>query len=459
MDRIENLIRGLDPVRAERESSDSPTEIIALPAGNGQQEPGVTMNTEPIDSLPIVGRETGNEGNDAFSDDRPVVVPLRRRRRTAMILAGAAAAAVVAGAVVVGGSLGAESPLPAGTTNPAPSVEPTQQRTADPSPSAEPTAEPTAEPSVEPSGVPTGPPADEGCRVQDVDRVMEQGSDFMSLTPFAADPSHYAVVGCTDDWMAMELTDAGFEANPQDGGNAWYYVARRVDGQWLVETASYSALTKWEFLPVVEGRTPQEVMDQQFIDTGIPVELRPELVGDGPSASDSPETHELTELGVVFDTRSDWDVVSASQGVDLVNAEDTKVANLQHSSASGLGGACSQAPVPWQELGAVPVSVSVPGGSEVPARFTLRIFEGDPLMAAPSLIGADQPASGESCMLYNVISGPGTGLLALTTTFMFSPYEPGSALEFSSMAEAAAYAQSEEFAQLAQIADSITVTD
>ncbi|WP_458116910.1 hypothetical protein [Arthrobacter sp. D2-10] len=453
MDRIENLIRGLDPVRAERESEDSPTEIIAFPADAGHREPGSDMFTEPISSGYHAVIDPEDDENDAFSDKRPVVVPLRRRRRMAAIVAGAAAAAAVAGAVVVGGSLETEAPLPAATTNPTPSVEPTGETTADPSPA------PTADPTVEPSGVPTGPPADEGCRVQDVDRVMEQGSDFMSLMTFAANPDDYAVVGCTDEWMAMEITDAAFEANPQDGGNTWYYIARRVEGQWLVQTESYSTIVKWEFLPVPEGRTPAEMMDQQFIDVGIPVELRPELVGDGPAASESRVTHQPTDLGVAFQTRSDWDVVAASQGVDLVNAEGVKVANVQHSSASGLGGVCSQDPVPWEEIGAVPVSVAVPGGSEVAARFVLRIFDGDPLLAAPSLIGTDQPTSGESCMLYNVISGPGTGLLSLTTTFMFSPYEQGSALEFGSMAEAQAYAESAEFAQLAEVADSITVLD
>jgi hypothetical protein len=199
----------------------------------------------------------------------------------AVIVAGAAAAAAVAGAVVLGGSLGAEEPLPAASTDPTPTLEPTQDATAEPSPSPEPSVEPT----VEPSGVPTGLPADEGCRVQDVDRVMEEGSDFMSLTPFAANPDDYRVIGCTDDWMAMELTDAAYEANPQDGGNAWFHIARRMDGQWLFESAGYSLIVKWDFLPVVEGRTPQEAMDQQFIDAGIPVELRPELVGDGPGGS------------------------------------------------------------------------------------------------------------------------------------------------------------------------------
>ena len=30
--------------------------------------------------------------------------------------------------------------------------------------------------------------------------------------------------------------------------------------------------------------TPQQAMDKEFADKGIPVELRPQLVGDGPAA-------------------------------------------------------------------------------------------------------------------------------------------------------------------------------
>lgn len=290
MDRIENLIRGLDPVRAERESEDSPTEIIAFPADAGDRKTEPTMNTETIGNAYKTGNDPEQE-NDAFSDDRPVVVPMRRRRRMAAFVAGAAAAAAVAGAVVVGGSLGTEAPPPAATTDPTPTVEPTQtiepsqEATADPSPAPEPTPDPPTEPGAEPTGVPTGPPADEGCRVADVDRVTDQGSDFMGLTPFAANPEHYEVVGCTADWMAMEVTDEGFEANPQDGGNTWFYIAHRVDGQWLVELANHSTIVNWDFLPVPEGSTPQEAMDQQFAQVGLPVELRPELVGEGPAGS------------------------------------------------------------------------------------------------------------------------------------------------------------------------------
>ncbi len=450
MDRIENLIRGLDPVRAERESADSATEIIAFPMDASRQESGFIMDSDSAPTGDVTG--AGDDEDGAFSDDRPVVVPMRRRRVAAAV-AGVAAAAAVAGAIVVGGALEPQDPMPAATTGPSPSSAPTEEATADPS------SGPTGDPTPEPSGVPTGPPAAEGCRAQDVNVIMEQGSDFMSTTPLTTNPEYYPVVGCTDDWMAMELTDEGYTADPKDGGNAWFYIARRVNGQWLVDLDTYGTVLKWDTHAHPDGRTPQEVMDQRFIDAGIPVELRPELVGEGPSASELRKTHQLTDLGVVFETRGDWDVVPASQGVDLVNAEGTKVANLQHSNASGLGGACSEDPVPWEELGEVPVSVTGPGGIEVAARFTLRIFEGDPLVAAPSLIGADQPSSGESCMLYNAVTGSETGLLALTTTFMFSPYERGSAFEFGSMAEAEAYAASEEFAQLAEVADSITVTN
>ncbi|GAB3539695.1 hypothetical protein GCM10027403_28250 [Arthrobacter tecti] len=439
MDRIENLIRGLDPVRAERGALGEPTEVIA---------PVSSTDAEGPDMLP-----------EAFSDDRPVVVPLRRRRRVVVGIAGAAAAAAVVGAVVVGGSLRAQSPLPAGTTDPTPSPAPTGSASGDPTPSAEPTDTPEPTTTAEPTGVPTGPPAAEGCNPLDVSVIAEQGSDFMSLTPLTGNPEYYPVVGCSENWMVMQLTDEGYMANPKDGGNAWFTVAQRVDGQWLVDPETYGSVLNWDTYVHPDGHTPQEMMDQRFVDAGIPVELRPELVGDGPALSELREYHQLPDLGVVFETRADWDVVPASQGVDLVNAAGQKVANLQHSRSSGLGGACAQDPVPWEEVGEVPISVTGSGGAEVDARFVLRVFEGEPFLAAPSLIAADQPTSGESCMLYNVISAQETGLLSLTTSFMLSPYERGSALEFDSMADAESYAQSDEFAQLAAIADSITVTD
>lgn len=445
MDRIENLIRGLDPLRAERESSGSATEIIPFPAGTGYKEPE-----------PGASATTGEDENDAFSDDHPVVVPLRRRRATVMILTGAAAVAVVAGAVVVGGSLRADEPLPAGSTDPTPTLEPSLEPTAQPSPSP---AAASEDPSAEPDAVPTGPPADEGCRVEDVDRVMEQGSDFMSLTPFAADPEHYAVVGCTADWMAMEITDTGFEANPQDGGNAWFYIARRIDGQWLVESASYSTIVKWDFLPVVAGRTPQEMMDQQFVDAGIPVELRPALVGEGPGADAGSRPLRSDEMGLAYELPTSWSVVETNRGgLDLMDSSGTVVANIQRSREGGLGGACLEGSVHWREIRSVPVTVDTPSGT-VGARFVLRLFEGEVLVGGTGLVAEQEPASGNQCMLYNVISQPAVGVLSLGSHFQLSPHQEGNGTVFATVSEAETYAQSAEFNQLASIAESIVVSD
>ena len=461
MDRIENLIRGLDPVRAERESADSPTEIIAFPADAGHHDPG------SIDSEYVAGADLENDESDesdAFSDDRPVVVPLRRRRRTAVILAGAAAAAVVAGAVVVGGSLGAQSPLPAASTDPTPTLEPSQEATADPSPSpeptTEPTAEPTAEPSVEPSGVPTGPPADEGCRVEDVDRVMEQGSDFMSRTPWATNPASYTVIGCTDEWMSMDLSDEGYPAEGKDGGNAWFHIAKRVDGQWLLDLNTYGAILRWESaLDDPDGRTPQEVMDQWFVDAGIPVELRPVLVGDGPDRPELWRTLESEEMGITYELPTNWGIADSSMGgLDLADSSGSVVANLQRAREAGLGGACLEDPVPWREVRSVPVSVETPSGP-VSARFVLRLFEGETLVGATGLVAEEDPSSGNHCMLYNVITQPAVGVLSLGSHFQMSPHQGGGGTVFGSVGDAEAYAQSAEFEQLSRIAESIVVND
>ena len=41
----------------------------------------------------------------------------------------------------------------------------------------------------------------------------------------------------------------------------------------------------WEFQATNnQGLTPQQAMDKEFAEKGIPVELRPQLVGDGPAA-------------------------------------------------------------------------------------------------------------------------------------------------------------------------------
>ena len=55
--------------------------------------------------------------------------------------------------------------------------------------------------------------------------------------------------------------------------------ATRTGGQ------EWSSVYNWEFQATNnQGLTPQQAMDKEFAQKGIPVELRPQLVGDGPAA-------------------------------------------------------------------------------------------------------------------------------------------------------------------------------
>jgi hypothetical protein len=218
-----------------------------------------------------------------FSDD-PNVVPLsghRSARRTAVRAAVAAlAAAAVVGAVVVAGGMGTPQPepAPAGTTEatPAPTATTTE---AAPAPSPSPSA--TTPAVLTTGGVP--------CTVANIDQLMN--TPARAIEPIAeTDQHYYTVLGCADGWLAYSISDDGARALQLDGGNAWYQIARLQNGRFLFDVqAPWSTVFSWKFHALnndvsQNGQrvTAQEAMDQEFAQKGIPVELRPQLVGEGP---------------------------------------------------------------------------------------------------------------------------------------------------------------------------------
>jgi hypothetical protein len=222
-----------------------------------------------------------------FSDDPNVVrlsghrSPRRAAVRAAVVTL---AAAAVVGAVVVAGGMVAPQPVPApaGTTEATPSRSGTTE--AVPSPSASPSsASPTAPaPAVLSTG---GVP----CTAANIDQLFQTQAPARKPIP-AAEQHYYSVLGCADDWLVYEISDDGVRALQLDGGNAWYHVARLQDGRFLFDVqAPWATVFNWKFQALnndvsQNGRrvTAQEAMDQEFALKGIPVELRPRLVGDGP---------------------------------------------------------------------------------------------------------------------------------------------------------------------------------
>ncbi|QDY91451.1 hypothetical protein E7Y32_15445 [Arthrobacter sp. UKPF54-2] len=252
MDRIEQLMRDAKP-RVEA--------------------PGAAPESQPARSM-------------VYSDDPNIVslagrTPARRPgvRRTGVRTAAAAllAAAAMAAAVVVGGNLmPPPAPGPAQTGPPAPAASATATSNS-PTPSA---AAPTPSPTQ--TALSTGGVA---CTLDNVDQ--QRSDQVRAIIPIApAEQGYYTVLGCAGGWLAYSISDDGVRALQLDGGNAWFKIAKLQNGRFLCDVRQrWSSVLNWESQATNnEGLTPQQAMDKQFAQNGIPVELRPQLVGDGPAA-------------------------------------------------------------------------------------------------------------------------------------------------------------------------------
>lgn len=252
-----------------------------------------------------------------FSDD-PNVVPLagRKTRRTgwAATTGVVLAAAAVVGAIVVADNLVPQSaPAPAttdtpsitATPTPTPTASPTvtPSATASPTPTSTPTETPawTAEPTpttvitpppppatVPPTTAPAGPAAG-ACVPANID--IRRNDTVQAIKPIPAnEQQYYTVLGCAEGWLAYAISDEGIRAIGLDGGNAWYNVATlQSNGRYLTDFGQlWTSVDNWEFLAydVQNGKyaTVQEGMDNEFATKGIPVRLRTQLVGPGPTA-------------------------------------------------------------------------------------------------------------------------------------------------------------------------------
>lgn len=246
------------------------------------------------DAKPRVEAPGAAPGSDAvrstvFSTD-PNVVPLSRstparrtRSRRAAVRTAAAtvlAAAVVVGAVIVGGQLMPQpAPGPAQTGAPLPTVSATPSA-ASPSPSA-------AAPTASPTQVSTAVLSTEGvaCTMANVDQQRSDQQRAIIPVP-ANERRYYTVLGCADGWLAYSTSDEGARAMQLDGGNAWFNVAKLQNGRFLCDyQQTWSSVFNWEFQATNnQGLTAQQAMDKEFAEKGLPVELRPQLVGEGPAA-------------------------------------------------------------------------------------------------------------------------------------------------------------------------------
>jgi len=239
---------------------------------------------KPRVGAPGLAPGTRDARSIVYSTD-PNVVRLTRRtpaRRTAVRTAAATvlAAAAVVGAVILGGNLMPQpAPGPAQTGSPTP-ADTASAAPASPSPSA---AAPTPSPTqAGTAALSTGGVA---CTLANIDQ--QRNDQQRAITPISpAEQGYYTVLGCADGWLAYSISDDGVRSLQLDGGNAWFRIAKLQNGRFLWDVRQeWASVFNWEFQATNnQGLTPQQAMDKEFADKGIPVELRPRLVGDGPAA-------------------------------------------------------------------------------------------------------------------------------------------------------------------------------
>ncbi|WP_115787333.1 hypothetical protein [Arthrobacter silvisoli] len=433
------------------------------------------------DAKPRVGEPDTTPGIDSarsivFSTD-PNVVSLAGRkppRRTVLraTAAGLVAAAAVAAAVVVGANLMPQQP-PAPANTGTPSVSASPAPTATPSPTA-----------TQPAGLSTNGVA---CAPANIDLRRSTQDPAIEAIP-AAEQKYYKVLGCADGWLAYELSAEGARVIGGDGGDAWYNIAKLQDNKRFLTDFQqpWSSVSSWKFLALnndvsQNGQylTPQQAMDKEFADKGIPVGIRPQLVGDGPVAATDgvslPNGYVSPDGRVSFSYPAHWTVQpkeSSTPGAVNLAVHDSsgkKVAELAYGNKdSSLGGSCTPA-VPYIVLdyAEVPLPYNKEFPNSVTPRFAYRVMEsGGKVLASYGLTSTIGGADGKACLIYNVVNGPKESpIYMFASGVQMRPDLTGAeaaaqgVLVFNSMAEAIEYRNSEEYRQAKAMMTSLTVAD
>ncbi len=440
MDPIRELIEGADPLRsgvgAMPDAEAALARVVATP-GNG------------ADKLPPNVRS----------------MAAARRLRTARIagLLTMAAAAVTTGVLVAThlGSINAV-PVPAGTSSLTPSASPTATTTAAGMASPTPTPTATASPTTTPrslAGVGHGE-----CTIENLTGAV---TSLERLKPVLR------LVGCKAGWMGIMAPAPSDNPNPEPGD--WFWIARLVNGTYVQETS----LVNWAAAASNNDRlTAEQFMDKAFVTNGIPVELRPALVG-------SPEPGSLAALGIkTYEDRSTgykvsfnypaaWQLgdpgslsLTGGPGTALTDSSGQSMARLALGETNdwSLSGCLNKAPykiLDSQPMPGLPLDPASPGQGTprfVYVAMTSAANDGGPVQAGIGITNRIAGQDGIGCVLDLAVSGPGA-----LKFFSFTDRRPlggptWGLYKFKTMDEAASFTQTQGYKDLKAVITSLTIT-
>ena len=147
-------------------------------------------------------------------------------------------------------------------------------------------------------------------------------------------------------------------------------------------------------------------------------------------------------------------------GTEIAVSDETgkPVASFQHSAAGGLGGACPEGTYKITELDGGPSSLAEAWAVQRGVRFSYRVMDktalGQGLSYQLGLVDKDSGSVSDNCLMYTLVTGTPTGILSFADRAVQDAAEP----TFTSMAEARAYIETQEYKKLKDMIKCLEVT-
>ncbi|WP_250545815.1 hypothetical protein [Paenarthrobacter sp. DKR-5] len=173
---------------------------------------------------------------------------------------------------------------------------------------------------------------------------------------------------------------------------------------------------------------------------------------------------------VSFDLPEEWTAQQVpvpshpeSLRVDVRDGSGKVLATLQ-TKIQGLGGACLPRDAkPYTVLASVPVNLPASGASgSIEPRFVFRAIQSYKYIASYGITNMVGGTDGKTCFAYNVVNGPaGVGIYMFGDELTLHPKKPAEAVApqhaFDTLAQAAAYTRTAEFANLRRMITSLKI--
>lgn len=463
IDPIRDAVKSVDPLKQQTPENlafSANLDFLSQDASAQRPEPErpESERLEPGRPEPATAERQDPEG----PQDPDSVRPFPQRRRVWQAVGAIVAAAAIVAAIVIGMNLGNREPLPGESSSPPATTGGATQEPTDG------TAQSTGTPGTETPGTanssilkmtPT-PSVTPAANAAECDLTgANLAPPNVDLNPgitelINSSPWLYTVVGCTPEYAIAVASNALIAALQADGGNAFYQMFQRVDGQWTQLDPARNILI------YLEGQDGDfaTVMDERFAQAGYPEGLRAELLPSDPLEGDAAFPEFTSEESTSLDGRFQGLIPSGWRYEQTPDASAENIVNAEGEFRAAVGDAIAPTPCdpadarPFTTVYAAPTWVGPnPIYGENNAQVVVWAYTEPPFYAGIGLVSLDTqvPNQGTACSIDMGMQLNGVSYFSGTSPFLPANGDlagaPGRVLEFDSMDSIHEFINGDEF--------------